>query len=63
MDVKTRVRVPDEYWSLNLFTLEEGIKHKASVGEHVLWESVLLLHAARIRMVGFAHVWIGDIVT
>ena len=47
---------------LNLFTLEEGVKYKTSIGEHVLWERTLLLHAARIRMISFAHVWIGDIV-
>jgi hypothetical protein len=28
-------------WGL-LFTLEEGIKHKASIGKHVLRESALL---------------------
>jgi hypothetical protein len=46
-------------WGLNLFTLEEGIKHKGSIGEHVLWESALLLHAACIRLVSFAHFRIG----
>ena len=43
------------YGVVNLFTLEEGIEHKAGVGEHVVWESVLLLHAARIRLLGLAH--------
>jgi hypothetical protein len=47
---------------LNLFTLEEGIEHKASIGQHILWESTLLLYATCIRMASFAHVWIGSIV-
>ena len=47
---------------LNLFTFEECIEHKTSLGKHVAWESMYLLYAARIRLSGFAHLRIGDIV-
>ena len=47
---------------LNLFTLEERIKDKAGVGEHVVWESVLLLYAARIRLTSLAHSGISYVV-
>jgi hypothetical protein len=49
-------------WDLNLFTLEEGIKHKASIGKHVPWERAHLLYAARIRLVSLSHIRIGKVV-
>jgi hypothetical protein len=47
---------------LNLFTLEECIEDKTGIGEHVVGESVLLLYAARIRLVSLAHLRIADVV-
>jgi hypothetical protein len=55
-------RGPQVNWGLNLFTLEEGIKHKASIGKHVLRERAHLLYAARIRLVSLAHIGVGKIV-
>ena len=48
--------------ALNLFTLEESIKDEASIREHVEWQRVRLLHAARIRLVGLSHLRIANIV-
>jgi len=47
---------------LNLFTFEGCIKHKTSIGENVVLESMCLLYAARIRLVGLAHLRIANIV-
>jgi hypothetical protein len=45
---------------LNLFTLEEEVKDKASIGKHVAWEVVRLLHTARIWLASLAHVGITE---
>ena len=47
---------------LDLLTLEEGIKDKAGIGKQVIWERMLLLYAARIRLVSLAHSRIADII-
>ena len=47
---------------LNLFTLEERIEHKTSIGKHVAWESVRLLYSARIGLGGRAQLRIANIV-
>jgi len=49
--------MPDE-----LFTLEEYIKHKTSIGENVALGSMCPLYAACIRLVGLAHLRIANIV-
>jgi len=47
---------------LNLFTLEEEVKNKASIGKHVAWEMVCLLHTTRVWLVSLAHIGITEII-
>ncbi len=49
--------------SSHLVSLQQRVEYKSGVGQHVLWQRLDLLHGARVRFSGFAHVGHANVVT